>query len=256
MLQLDLSDKVAIVTGASGQLGRVMVRTLAQCGAHVAIHYHSNREMAESLLQELQEQGGNGLVVGADITVESDVNRMKDEVVSNLGSPMIVVNNAVIQYDWTSVLEQPIEDYESQFKSCVMQNVLMARAFVPGMIEAGYGRIIAINTECAMQNFPGQSAYVSGKRGMDGVLRVLAKEIGEHAITVNQVAPGWTLSDRDRSKVASTTESNPYIEAVPLRRRGEDQEIANVVAFLASDLSSFITGAYIPVCGGNVMPAI
>ena len=256
MLQLDLSDKVAIVTGASGQLGRVMVRTLAQCGAHVAIHYHSNREMAESLLQELQEQGGNGLVVGADITDESDVNRMKDEVVSNLGSPMIVVNNAVIQYDWTSVLEQPIEDYESQFKSCVMQNVLMARAFVPGMIEAGYGRIIAINTECAMQNFPGQSAYVSGKRGMDGVLRVLAKEIGEHAITVNQVAPGWTLSDRDRSKVASTTESNPYIEAVPLRRRGEDQEIANVVAFLASDLSSFITGAYIPVCGGNVMPAI
>ncbi|MBT5873817.1 MAG: SDR family oxidoreductase [Candidatus Latescibacteria bacterium] len=255
-MQLDLSDKVAIVTGASGQLGRVMVRTLAQCGAHVAIHYHSNREMAESLLQELQEQGGNGLVVGADITVESDVNRMKDEVVSNLGSPMIVVNNAVIQYDWTSVLEQPIEDYESQFKSCVMQNVLMARAFVPGMIEAGYGRIIAINTECAMQNFPGQSAYVSGKRGMDGVLRVLAKEIGEHAITVNQVAPGWTLSDRDRSKVASTTESNPYIEAVPLRRRGEDQEIANVVAFLASDLSSFITGAYIPVCGGNVMPAI
>lgn len=256
MLQLDLSGKVAIVTGASGQLGRVMVRTLSQCGADVAVHYQSNQEMAESLLLEIQEQGSKGLVVRADITDESDINRMKDEVVSRLGAPMIVVNNAVIQYDWTSVLEQPIEDYESQFKSCVIQNVLMARAFVPGMIEAGYGRIVAINTECAMQNLPGQSAYVAGKRGMDGVLRVLAKEIGEHAITVNQVAPGWTLSDRDRDAAGSTTEQNPYIETVPLRRRGEDQEIANVVAFLSSDLASFITGAYIPVCGGNVMPAI
>ncbi|WP_369674232.1 SDR family NAD(P)-dependent oxidoreductase, partial [Enterococcus lactis] len=93
--------------------------------------------------------------------------------------------------NWTSVLEQGIEDYESQFRSCVLQNVLMAKAFVPDMISNGKGgRIIAINTECAMQNFPGQSAYVSGKRGMDGVLRVLAKEIGEHQITVNQIAPG------------------------------------------------------------------
>lgn len=105
-----------------------------------------------------------------------------------------------------------------------------------------------------MQNFVTQSAYVSGKRGMDGVLRVLAKEVGEHGITVNQVAPGWTESDRMREM-----EGDPqagYAASVPLRRVGTDQEIANVVAFLASDLASFITGAYVPVCGGNVMPAI
>jgi len=108
-----------------------------------------------------------------------------------------------------------------------------------------------------MQNEPGQSAYVSGKRGMDGVLRVLTKEIGEHQITVNQVAPGWTITDRDRNSFKPLIPPrNPYSKNVPLKRRGEDQEIANVVAFLASDLASFITGAYIPVCGGNVMPAI
>jgi 3-oxoacyl-[acyl-carrier protein] reductase len=136
----------------------------------------------------------------------------------------------------------------------VLHNVLMAKAFVPAMVARGRGRVIAISTECAMQNAPSQSAYVSGKRGMDGVLRVLAKEVGRHNITVNQVAPGWTVSDRDRA--AGTEVQEAYAAGVPLHRRGTDQEIANVVAFLASDLASFITGAYIPVCGGNVMPAI
>jgi 3-oxoacyl-[acyl-carrier protein] reductase len=89
---------------------------------------------------------------------------------------------------------------------------------------------------------------------MDGVLRVLAKEIGPYQITVNQVAPGWTITERVRHE--GTPHQGAYESTVPLRRRGEDQEIANVVAFLASDLASFITGAYIPVCGGNVMPAI
>ena len=129
----------------------------------------------------------------------------------------------------------------------------MAKAFVPAMVEKGWGRFIGINTECSIQCFPGQSAYVSGKRGMDGVLRVLAKEVGEHQVTVNQVAPGWTISDRDRM---NHSEKQPTDERIPLKRRGTDQEIANVVAFLASDLASYITGSYIPVCGGNVIPGI
>ena len=103
-----------------------------------------------------------------------------------------------------------------------------------------------------MQYWSGQSAYISGKRGMDGVLRVLAREVGGSNITVNQVAPGFTLSENKRDSV----KTKAYRKKVPLQRRGTDQEIANVVAFLASDLASFITGAYIPVCGGNVMPAI
>jgi 3-oxoacyl-[acyl-carrier protein] reductase len=179
---------------------------------------------------------------------------MRDAIAATLGDPDIIVNNAVSQYAWTTVLEQAPEDYESQFRSCVMQNVNMAKAFVPAMMCKGYGRVIGINTECAMQNAPSQSAYVAGKRGMDGVLRILAKEIGEHQITVNQVAPGWTISERVRNEGSEI--QTAYQASVPLKRRGEDQEIANVVAFLASDLSSFITGAYIPVCGGNVMPCI
>ncbi|MDF2440854.1 MAG: 3-oxoacyl-[acyl-carrier protein] reductase [Abditibacteriota bacterium] len=254
MLQIDLSHRVAIVTGATGQLGRVMARTLAACGADIAIHFHSNEAKAHELHAEITAMGRRAAIVQADVARAEDVARMHQAVRKFLGDADIVVNNAVSQYEWTTVLEQAVEDYEDQFRSCVLQNVLMAKQFVPSMIEKGRGRIIGINTECAIQNFPTQSAYTAGKRGMDGVLRVLAKEIGPHGITVNQVAPGWTISDQHRESGAVAETS--YEKTVPLRRRGTDQEIANVVAFLASDLASYITGAYVPVCGGNVMPAI
>ncbi|MDG0792022.1 SDR family oxidoreductase [Cohnella ginsengisoli] len=253
-MQINLSGKTALITGASGQLGRVMARTLASCGANVAIHYRGNAAKAEELKSELEEMGVRALTVQADVTKLDDVLAMKDTVNAGLGAVDIVVANAVIQYQWTSVLEQAVEDYVGQFESCVLQSVHLAKAFVPDMIAKGGGRLVGINTECAMQNFPTQSAYVAGKRGMDGVYRVLAKEVGEHQITVNQVAPGWTISERDRE--AGTERSESYESTVPLKRRGTDQEIANVVAFLASDLASFITGAYVPVSGGNVMPAI
>jgi 3-oxoacyl-[acyl-carrier protein] reductase len=254
MMNIDLSNKVAVVTGASGELGRVITRTLADCGADVAIQYRNGQARAEALLKEVQAMGARAMTVQADITEAASIAKMKEAIVGTLGHPSIIVNNAVIQYKWVHVLEQAAEDYEGQFRSCVLQNVLMAQAFVPAMIERKWGRVIAINTECAMQNFPNQSAYVSGKRGMDGVLRVLAKEIGEHQITVNQVAPGWMISDKYRE---TGEERQPeYEKNVPLKRRGYDQDIANAVAFLASDLAAFITGAYIPVSGGNVMPTI
>lgn len=254
-LTLDLSGRTAIVTGGSGELGRVICRTLAQCGALVAVHYHRNREAAEKVVHAIVDNGGHAAAFSADVSDLEQVRQLQNDVQGWNGHVGIVVNNAVVQYEWKSVLDQDTADYESQFRSCVLQNVHMAKAFVPAMIERGVGgRIIAINTECAIQNAAYQSAYVSGKRGMDGVLKVLAKEIGPHQITVNQVAPGWTVSDRIRA-LEDDLQAD-YIKSVPLARAGTDQEIANVVAFLASDLASFITGAFIPVCGGNVMSPI
>ncbi|WP_440109035.1 SDR family NAD(P)-dependent oxidoreductase [Paenibacillus sp. QZ-Y1] len=253
-MQLNLTGKTALVTGATGQLGRVIARTLANCGANLAIHYINNETKARELQGEIEAIGRQAVIVQGDITKQETAFQIRDEIQSSLGGVDIVVANAVIQYEWTTVLEQSPEDYLSQFESCVMQNVYLAKAFIPYMQEVKGGRFIGINTECAMQNFATQSAYTAGKRGMDGLYRVLAKEVGEHQITVNQVAPGWTISERDRSSESVNDEA--YTRTVPLKRRGEDQDIANAVAFLASDLSSFITGAYIPVSGGNVMPAI
>jgi 3-oxoacyl-[acyl-carrier protein] reductase len=201
---------------------------------------------------EVTAMGRRAVAVQADITSQPSINAMRDTVASSLGAPAIVVNTAVIQYPWVHVLEQAAADYEGQFRSSVLQNVFMAQAFVPAMIERKWGRIIGINTECTMQCSPNQSAYISGKAGMDRVLRVLAKEVGVHNITVNQVAPGWTVSE------GHPAEGRPddYLNAVPLRRWGQASDIANAVAFLASDLAAYISGVYLPVCGGNVMPCI
>jgi len=253
-MEINLKGHVSLVTGGSGQLGRVIVRTLADCGSNVIIHFHQNEKKALLLAEELKGKGVQAMIVQADVTDENSIRLMKEKIESQFGAPDILVNNAVIQYKWVHVLDQNPADYESQFRSCVLHNVLMAQAFVPAMVSRKWGRIIAINTECAMQNHPNQSAYVSGKRGMDGVLRVLAKEIGEHQITVNQVAPGWMISENVPDN--DSADQVNYRANVPLRRRGFDQDIANLVVFLASDLANFISGQYISVSGGNVMPTI
>jgi 3-oxoacyl-[acyl-carrier protein] reductase len=253
-VEIDLKDKTVLVTGATGQLGRVMVRTLAACGANVVVHYLKNEAKALDLKLEIESLGRRAIIAQADITNLPSIMEMKEKIFTHFDTLDIIVANAVSQYSWTTILEQSAEDYLDQFQSCVMQSVLLIKAFVPQMIEHKFGRIIGINTECSMQNFVGQSAYVAGKRGMDGIYRVLAKEIGAHQITVNQVAPGWTVSEQDREN--HTEQQALYQSTVPLNRRGTDQEVSNTVAFLASDLASFITGAFIPVCGGNIMPAI
>ena len=234
MLNLDLTGKTAVVTGASGELGRVITRTLSHCGAAVAIHYHRGHDRANALFKEISASGGKAIAVQADIAVRDEVFALRDQVKESLGPADIIVNNAVHQYQWTSVLDQSEDDYESQFRTCVLHNVLMAKAFIPDMIERDWGR-------------------------------VLAKEVGPHNITVNQVAPGWMISDKYRtvskmgvshSDAAPPADDANYIKNVPLGHRGEDQDIANAVAFLASDLAAFITGVYLPVCGGYVMPRI
>ncbi|MCL2816672.1 MAG: SDR family oxidoreductase [Oscillospiraceae bacterium] len=251
-MNINLKGKIAVVTGATGQLGRVMARTLASCGADVAVHYFQNKQKADELVKEIMESSGvRAIAAQADITDENSVNLMRDKIKQELGDPDIVVNNAVMQYSWKLILEQDLEDFQSQFDSCVKHGVLMAKAFIPSMINKGGGRFIGINTECSYLCNANAGSYNSAKRGMDGLYRTLAKEVGKHNVNVNQVAPGWTISDRDRERKSEIAPE--YSKNVPLDRRGTDQEIANAVLFLASDLSSFVTGVCIPVCGGTVM---
>lgn len=254
MLKIDLTGKLAVITGASGQIGSVLADVLSDCGADIAVHYNSNSDRAEKITEKIRLKGLRAAAFQADITDFDSVRSMKRDILSQLGQPDIAVCNAVIQYDWKNVLEQDISDYFSQFESCVMQNVYMAKAFIPGMIEKNHGRFIAVNTECSALAEPACSAYTAGKKGLDGFIRCLAKEVGMYNITVNQVAPGWTVTENDR--INHTEKNEEYEKTVPLRRRGTDVEIANMIAFLASDLASFTTGAYIPVSGGRVMPAI
>ncbi len=257
MLTIDLRGQTALITGASGMLGRVIARVFADCGANLILHYYHGADKAEALANELRARTGRRiLTVQADITKAESVQKMRDKVAASpVGMPDILVHNAVIQYEWKKVLDQPLSDFSSQYDSCVMQTVHMTKAFVPHMIQKGQGgRIVVINTECAALCEAGCGAYSAAKRGLDGLVRVLAKELGPHQITVNEVAPGWTITENDRR---SHSEVQPdYDKTVPLGHRGTDMEIAQMCAFLASPLASFTTGAYVPVSGGRVMPAI
>lgn len=253
-LAVDLRGHRALVTGASGRLGRQIAVTLATCGADVVVHFHHSEAQALLVASEITELGRNATVAQADITSASSVEQMA-EVVHAAGPPVdVLVLNAVEQiHPWKTLLETAPADFESQFRSCVLHAVHCAKAFVPAMKERGQGRVIGVNTECAMQMFETQAAYVAGKRGMDGALRVLAREVGPFGVTVNQVAPGWVQTPDSPPTAPGVAD---YESRVPLRRRGTEAEVAAVVAFLASDLASYVHGAFIPVCGGNVMPCI
>lgn len=255
MISIDLRGHLAVVTGGAGQIGRAICATLAKAGCNVAVHYFHGEQRARELANRLKtEYGVSSAAFQADVSKLESVSAMQEQLVCSLGTPDILVNSAVVQYEWKPLLEQDTADYISQFESCVLHNVNMAKAFLPAMQRKGWGRIIGVNSECAMQCFAGQSAYAAGKRGMDGILRTLAKEAGPYGVTVNEVAPGQTYSDRCRE--SGRRSSDAYLAQVPLRKQNTDWDVANAVLFLASDLASSVTGAFLPVCGGNIMPGI
>lgn len=256
-MKIDLTGRMALITGATGDLGRVMVTSFAACGADVVVHFGNNKAKADALVESVRKMGRRAAAFQADVCNPQSIEAMATAVRKDFGDPDIIVNGAVIQYKpWATVLEQPYEDYEGQYRSSVIQNVAMAKAFAPAMIAKKWGRIIGINTECSLQTIASQSAYTSGKHGMNAVLRCLSREIGQHQITVNQVAPGWMISDRDRSAASPIPGSLPYTERQPMKRRGTDQDIANLVVFLASDLAGYISGAFIPVDGAHQLVGI
>ncbi len=252
-LQIDLSGRVALVTGAAGEIGRPIARTLAACGAKVAIHYLTARDTAERLRDELNELAPQrACTVAGDVAKLEDVEAMRGIAESQLGPVDIVVNNAVTWFDERPVVDQTADQFDRVFRSSVLQAWATARVFSGPMIERRWGRLISLGTEMTSLALPNRAPYTAAKCAMDGMLRSLAKELGEHGITVNQVAPGWVISDKDRR---DRDEVQPlYERSVPLGRRGYDQDVANMIAFLASDLASFVTGVRVPVCGGIVMP--
>lgn len=254
---IDLTGKCSLVTGATGQLGRVITLTLASCGSDVIIQYFKNEDLAISLSKKIQKMGRKSIIIQADVTRKVSVDMMATRIREEFSDPMIVVCGAVIKYNWKSVLDQDLEDFDSQYRCSVLQSVLLIKTFLPSMMKNNWGRFIAISTENVMQEYETQAAYVAGKRGMDGLLRVLTKEVGRYQITVNQVAPGWVITDKHRqSPNTEEQREQKYIKNVPLGRRGEDKDVANLIAFLASDCAKYITGAFIPVSGGSIMPCI
>jgi 3-oxoacyl-[acyl-carrier protein] reductase len=251
------AGRVALVTGAARGIGRAICERLAADGAAVAVNYWSPARAAEaeSVAAGIKRAGGRATTVRADVSNGAQVHQMVQDVVGALGPVTILVNNAAITRvhgSWTQIDEDGWDRVmASNAKSCF----LCCRAVHPHMVEAGWGRVINISSVTFLTGQADLTHYVASKGAVVGFTRSLARAVGSEGITVNSVSPGAIQTEMELEvlpdRQAEIARDLGRLQAVP--RRGTAADIAGVVAFLASDEASFITGQLINVDGGWMM---
>jgi len=243
------SAKVALVTGASRGIGKAIALELGQQCATI-IGTATSERGAEEISLYLAEQGIAGRGLALDVSSDDSVSHCLSLIEESFGLPQIVVNNAGITRD-NLLMRMKSEEWESVINTNLNSMFRICKACLKGMTRARWGRIINISSVVGSSGNPGQANYAASKAGMEGFTRALAKEIGSRGITVNVVAPGFI--DTDMTRELPENQRDALLGQIPLARLGEAQEIAAVVAFLASDRAGYITGETIHVNGGMYM---
>ena len=241
----------ALVTGGSRGLGSAIAAELAENGVKVAINYKSNRERAERLCRQIEERGGRACALRADVREEAEVERLVREASKALGAIDILVVNATGPQPFYSIEEQTWECYLDQLEFFVKSPLLLLKQVLPAMKQQGYGRVIQIGSEVFEVGNPRFANYVAAKGAQLGLTRSWARELAPHGITVNLVAPGWIPTERHAD--ATRAELDSYTQGVPMKRMGQPQDVAKIVAYLASEGAGFITGQKISVNGGHTL---
>jgi 3-oxoacyl-[acyl-carrier protein] reductase len=239
---------VAVVTGASRGLGAAIAVRLAADGWRVAVNYRRGREAAESVVNRIRGTGGVAEAFAADVVAEDGVAHLFAEVTRTLGPVTAVIANATGAQPEVSVDDLTWRTHLDQLEFFVKSPTLLVQAALPSMRQAGEGRIVLIGSDLADRAAPLASAYVSAKNAQVGLTKVWAKELGPDGITVNLVQPGWIPVERHAG-----IDSDSYVAEVPLRRMGTPEDVAAMVAHLASPAAGFITGQRISVNGGHVI---
>jgi len=248
-VQIDLSGKAALVTGGSRGLGAATCRLLAAAGASVAVHYASARDRAEKVAQELRAAGVHAVVVGGDFHRPEDVERVAADAQAQLGAISILVNNVGREEALGPALDLGWDAFQASWELNVRSAYLLARALVPGMRRARYGRVINVLSMAAHGYPKSMAAYSTAKTAFAGFTRALAVELGAEGITVNSVSPGWVPVERHGP---GTLPGRIVMAArTPLGRLGAPEDVAGAVLYFASPLAGFVTGVEIPVCGGS-----
>jgi len=246
-----LDGKIALVTGASRGIGAATAKLLAQNGAQVAVNYFQNEKAANKVVDVITKANGTAIALQADVRDREQVNGMIEEIETRLGTIDILILNAGAPVPWKPVAELTIEEFEGKVFDEVRGFFYPAKAVMKGMIERREGCIVGISS--GLSRYPGYgfSAHTTAKSAVDGMMKAMAFELGQHGIRVNVVSPGFTVTD------ATSWVPKEQVEAIarttPLRRVGTPEDIAGAVLMMVSDETRFVQGAYLPVSGGVLM---
>ncbi|MCK0105298.1 3-oxoacyl-ACP reductase FabG [Marinobacter sp. S0848L] len=246
---MSLEGKVALVTGATRGIGKAIAHELARLGAEV-VGTATSAEGADSISEGLKAAGYNGYGLVMNVADPESIDAGLKQIAEKSGAPLILVNNAGITRD-NLLMRLKDDDWASVLETNLSSVYRTSKAVLRGMAKARWGRVINVSSVVASMGNPGQGNYCAAKAGVEGFTRSLAKEMSNRGITANCVAPGFI--DTDMTKKLDEKQRNAMLEIIPAGRLGEPEEIASVVAFLASDGAAYVTGETIHVNGGMYM---
>lgn len=242
-----LENRVALVTGASRGIGRAIALTLASYGAMVIVNYCGSKEKAEAVVNEIIDKGGRAISYQADISDADAVKNMFEFIIKEFKTLDILINNAGITKD-NLILKMTEAEFDQVINTNLKGVFFCLKQASKIMLKQKQGRILNLSSVSGIHGNPGQINYSAAKAGVIGMTKTLAKELGSRGITVNSIAPGYiktdmtdALKDELKDKIA---------EAVPLKRLGNPEDIAEMAAFLVSPKASYITGQVIEIDGG------
>ena len=242
--------KSALVTGASRGIGRSIALQLAEEGYNVAVNYAGSKEKAEAVVEEIKAKGVDSFAIQANVADADEVKAMIKEVVSQFGSLDVLVNNAGITRD-NLLMRMKEQEWDDVIDTNLIGVFNCIQKATPQMLRQRSGAIINLSSVVGAVGNPGQANYVATKAGVIGLTKSAARELASRGITVNAVAPGFIVSDM--TDALSDELKEQMLTQIPLARFGQDTDIANTVAFLASDKAKYITGQTIHVNGGMYM---
>ncbi|CAC7995200.1 TPA: 3-oxoacyl-[acyl-carrier-protein] reductase [Staphylococcus aureus] len=242
--------KSALVTGASRGIGRSIALQLAEEGYNVAVNYAGSKEKAEAVVEEIKAKGVDSFAIQANVADADEVKAMIKEVVRQFGSLDVLVNNAGITRD-NLLMRMKEQEWDDVIDTNLKGVFNCIQKATPQMLRQRSGAIINLSSVVGAVGNPGQANYVATKAGVIGLTKSAARELASRGITVNAVAPGFIVSDM--TDALSDELKEQMLTQIPLARFGQDTDIANTVAFLASDKAKYITGQTIHVNGGMYM---